>query len=273
MSLYPMDDDEQHFHPRGLTFTPDVAAARWIEQRLGKKFAHVEALVPRGFARYARLFHPAKDRYGARLRWADVAAQNGRTVHPLMAFERISIPAGGSAIEEAQWIEEPRVGSLDPDDVIALADCLGHFTGTSQRCFFAIWEGYGQFSPGACIAMFSASEVTPNVARPRLLIPPAAVLTAQRLVGVGRKYLLYSGPLSAIASFHANLWDSPNLWWPEDRNWCVATDIDLNSTYLGGSEDCIEALCSDSRFEVLPTVLDARVDFAADTVNIDTTER
>ena len=28
---------------------------------------------------------------------------------------------------------------------------------------------------------------------------------------------------------------SANLWWPADRAWCVVTDIDLMSTYVGGS--------------------------------------
>lgn len=85
-----MSDDEQHFHPPGLTFMLDISAARWVEQGLGQNFAHVAALIPRGFARYARLFHPARNQHGERVRWAEVATWNGRTVHPLMAFERIS---------------------------------------------------------------------------------------------------------------------------------------------------------------------------------------
>jgi hypothetical protein len=32
---------------------------------------------------------------------------------------------------------------------------------------------------------------------------------------------------------------SANLWWPADRAWCVVTDIDLMSTYVGGSHACI----------------------------------
>jgi hypothetical protein len=33
-----------------------------------------------------------------------------------------------------------------------------------------------------------------------------------------------------------------NLWWPADRAWCVVTDIDLVSTYVGGSSACIGEL-------------------------------
>jgi len=268
-----MSDDEQHFHPPGLTFLLDVSAAQWIEQGLGRRFAHVEALLPRGFARYARLFHPARNQHRERVLWAEVAAWNGRTVHPLMAFERISTAASGYGAGVAPSIEEPRQGSLDPGDVIALADFLTNFTGTPQRCFFAVWEGRGQFTPGATVIFrsFSESGAEPKVPlpEPQLLVPPAEVLIAERLRGVGRDYVLYAGALSAVTSFHVNLWDSPSIWWPEDRQWCIATDIDLDSTYVGGSEACIEALVGDARFEALPTTVDAPVYFAADTLNID----
>lgn len=272
-----MSDDEQHFHPPGLTFMLDISAARWVEQGLGQNFAHVAALIPRGFARYARLFHPARNQHGERVRWAEVAAWSGRTVHPLMAFERISAPATGYGAGVAPWVAEPNQGSLDSDDVIALADFLANFTDTPQRCFFAVWEGYGQFTPGATamVCSFSESGAEPKVPlpEPQFPVPPAEVLTAERLTGVGRDYVLYAGPLSAVTSFHVNLWDPPNIWWPEDRKWCVATDIDLDSTYMCASEACIEALANDARFEVLPTTLDAPVYLAADTLNIDEIER
>ncbi len=35
---------------------------------------------------------------------------------------------------------------------------------------------------------------------------------------------------------------TPNLWWPEDRAWFVATEIDLAWTYVGGREALIEQL-------------------------------
>lgn len=273
-----MSDDEQHFHPSGLTFMLDISAARWVEQGLGQDFAHVKALIPRGFARYARLFHPARNQHGEPVRWAEVAAWSGRTVHPLMAFERISNPSRGYGAGASPWNEDPCEGSLDSDDAIALAEFLANFTDTPQQCFFAVWEGYGQFTPGASVMLcsFSESGAEPEVPvpEPQVLLPPAEVLTAERLTGVGRDYVLYAGPLSVVTSFFVNFWhDSPNIWWPEDRKWCVATDIDLNSTYVGGSEACIEALVNDARFEVLATTLDAPVHLEADTLNIAEVER
>ena len=35
---------------------------------------------------------------------------------------------------------------------------------------------------------------------------------------------------------------SPNLSWPADRAWCVATEIDFDSTLVGGSSDLIQTV-------------------------------
>jgi len=44
----------------------------------------------------------------------------------------------------------------------------------------------------------------------------------------------------------------PNLWWPADRSWCVASDGDLAWTYIGGSAELARRLESEARIEVLP---------------------
>jgi hypothetical protein len=48
---------------------------------------------------------------------------------------------------------------------------------------------------------------------------------------------------------------SPNLWWPADRVWCVASDIDLPSTYLGGTRALVEEVPGDDRLEAVPARL------------------
>jgi hypothetical protein len=61
---------------------------------------------------------------------------------------------------------------------------------------------------------------------------------------------------------------SPSLFWPEDRAWCVATEIDLDSTYVGGSPQLIEALLNDPRFEAWPAQLEDPIDSGGDDVNL-----
>jgi len=69
------------------------------------------------------------------------------------------------------------------------------------------------------------------------------------------------------------MWQSPNLCWPDDRAWCVATEIDLPETYVAGSEDCIERIQADDQLEAMRMGADARVDIDADTLNPPAAER
>jgi hypothetical protein len=75
--------------------------------------------------------------------------------------------------------------------------------------------------------------------------------------------LLLRGPIDAIPSFG----QSPNIWWPDDHSWCVATEIDLDSTYVGGTEGCINRIMTDPGLESFPAQLEDRVDLGADELN------
>jgi hypothetical protein len=35
---------------------------------------------------------------------------------------------------------------------------------------------------------------------------------------------------------------SPSLLWPQDHSWCLATEIDFDSTLVAGSADLVEAV-------------------------------
>ena len=236
--------------PDGLEFCGDVSPGRWVEESLSG-FARVHSLLPRGFPAYARVFHPAYlgDAEDQPVRWSTVASWTGRTAHPLMQFSRI---AGLSEdindyYRDPPWGSRPQFGSIPEEECRTLMNILPGFTATPERCFFGLWEGYGNIDDR--------------------LYPPEA-----RVKGRGRDYLLFQGPLEAVSSFLDRggfpFWgDSPNIWWPEDRTWCVATDIDLYDTYVGGSVECIRALLEHPDLEALPTSLDARLDVGGDTLN------
>ena len=246
--------------PSELTLLLDVAAGRWVEESLGSRFAHVEALLPRGYAAYARLFHPAMTQDDQQVRWSTVAEWSGKIHHRLMSFEGISVPKPGYGSTDRPWADDPWKGRMEPEDIVALSRFLSDFTSTPEQYFFAVWDGYGSFSVGGSALM------TPSGGIP--LLPPMGVEKAQRIKGVAREYLLYSGPPTFIDFLDFSGLDGPNIWWPADRSWCVSTDIDLDSTYVGGSEECIERLLSHPSLEVLRTTSDAPVYMAADTVNL-----
>ena len=79
----------EHRQPRPA---PSADAAQWIEPRLSTTFGAVGTTIPTGFPAYARILHPV-DPGGTPIRWSAVAEHNGRTMHALAQYERISTPA------------------------------------------------------------------------------------------------------------------------------------------------------------------------------------
>ena len=60
---------------------------------------------------------------------------------------------------------------------------------------------------------------------------------------------------------------SAALWWPADRAWCVATDVDLVSSYVAGSAACIAEVLATPGLEAVPAAPGDAITYDADTVN------
>lgn len=68
-----------------------------------------------------------------------------------------------------------------------------------------------------------------------------AEVNAPRVKLPDRGYFLLEGPLDAATDLGWNVGDaffpqSPNLFWPQDHGWCVASEIDLFCTLVAGSQ-------------------------------------
>jgi hypothetical protein len=247
-----------------IDWSADITESDWVVGRLHEAGeVGVGSLVPRGFESYARVLHPARDGQ-VPVRWRDVAALTGRALHPLADFADIA----QSADRKAAWTGRNPCSSLSHDDVTALIDIAGKATATPDSCWFCLWEGYGWLyeddnlpaSATLLKVLASASPLKVRWARreqrqPRSLLIPPEALSYPRVHGpCGREYLLYQGPISTASVLSAESWpwkQTPNLWWPAGREWCVATEIDLYSTYIGGSEELIAAVLDDQRLEAL----------------------
>ncbi len=261
LSSSQYDPSEYSVHPPNLTFLTDVSPGRWVEESFPFAFASVSALVPGGYAAYARLLHPAWDALFEPVRWSTVAGWSGRVYHPRMAFEGISSPASGHGMGSPPWHEDPNHGSLDEEVMVELLPLLAQFTGAPDQCYFGVWEGYGQYSGGTTLLTSDESG--------RPLPPPRDVGRARRIRGCGRNYLLYTGELKDITGLYTNFRSKPpNIWWPADRAWFVATDIDLDSTYIGAGQECIDALLRHPALEAVPAEYRASVAMTADTINL-----
>ena len=88
-----------------------------------------------------------------------------------------------------------------------------------------------------------------------------------------RTYHLFAGPVDAalrIGHWSTRDWfipRPPNLFWPDDRAWCVATEIDFDSTLVGGPARLIDDILEHEAFEAWPVEPSDSLAFDGDTVN------
>jgi hypothetical protein len=206
----------------------------------------VTSIVPAGYEAYARILHPAETPvHGAKLvRWREVSAWSGLPLRSDSQFYAIALPMIAPALPAPWRGQGPSKGALYPPDAAALAELLRPHTSTPEQCWFGIWDGYGWESIHRLTSHEEGSTVLPDPI-------PAPVRYGPRVRLPNRDYLLYSGSVeSAMESVAlADMGQTPNLWWPEDRSWFVASEIDLAWSYVGGSHTLIEMLVSNDRIE------------------------
>jgi len=243
-----------------LQLTDGASAGAWIEPGLGGEFGAVTLQVPKGFEAYARIFHPAHDREWNPVTWAEVAEFCGTATHPEMQWHAIVGLPRYEDLENSRWPgQEPNTGEMDIPTLDALCKVLASQTEDATHCFFGLctiqrWED-----------AFSRDELRGY----RLLKLPR-----------GRDHIVLEGPLSAVdqivdersgvifsftsASVRAGskppseeeiaepLKPSrglPNLIWPADHSWLVASEVDFDSTLVGGSAALIEVIVASSALE------------------------
>jgi hypothetical protein len=246
-----------------LTASDEVEAADWIRDRLHPFAQDVGSVVPPGFDAYARIFHPAwrrSDGDQTEVRWSEVAASSGRTMHAEMQFHSIAAPLPGYQTGPVPWDSEPRLGVLPRHQTNALIGLLAKHTSTPDRCWFCLWEGYGYLTGGRAVAYLWAGE--PGATRPPPP-PPPPKLKKSRVRIPARDYLLFTGAVAQGEGWD----DGPNLWWPDDRSWCVASEIDLPYTYVGGSTKLIEDILADPPLEALAATTAQGITAFSDKVN------
>ena len=229
----------------GRSVALDTTAGDWLAEALHRApLDTVGSLVPAGFAAVARVFHPAVRYVGdddVEVPWASVAAANGTTAHPLMQWGSVtgSMEYFENDDQSPLWHGAPARGHLPSPVAERLVQVLTRWTTTADVCWFAVAEG------GAVITDH------PTLSLPRC------------------EYWLVNGPIElAAANMAAEPFEqSANLWWPADRAWCVATDVDLVSSYVAGSAACIAEVLARPDLEALPAEFKQRVSWDADQVN------
>ena len=269
----PADENTDAAGPRvsdpELRALDDASAGAWIAPSLTGEFGAVTLAVPSGYEAYVRIFHPAQDGRGGVRRWSEIAHETGRHAHRLMQWHAIvgsSDPLNFMGSLCAEW--EPERGNLDQASLAALCDLLAAHTANPEDCCFCMWEGWGELHHEKRIGKHAwqtvagvSQQVQDALDRPRLRLP-------------GRDYLLLAGSLRGalrLESWIGSSWRrprSPNLFWPEDRAWCVASEIDFDSTLVGGAAGLVQAIVESAELEAWAVEPDDSLADDADEINV-----
>lgn len=224
-----------------MQITDDVDRASWLGPRMYRLrcWARVGSIARYGFEAYARILHPQPTGAGTweQRRWADVAATAGKVMHPLVQWERLlghDEPRGGTS----------DVGYLDPQVLAALAPLLGRATMTPGDALAAYWVGgTGQTLTGRSATIARYDYVLTQTDTAELAEPGWGLRLGFRID------------------------DPPQLLWPEDHAWVLATEIGWDSTIVAGSRTLIDAILTDGRFEAYPVDEDSDLSWNGDTIN------
>lgn len=215
-----------------LRHEPDVGKADWFVSS-DAPWIQLCSLGPNGFEAYCRLFHPLHE------------------------------GADENDPDELLNVE----GDLDRRHLDRLIAILSLHTNTPGDCYFGLWDGFGDIhgSPSVGFLRTRGHDPPPE-------IPPAfpqEVLAGPRVVIPDRTYLLFRGPLGEAGEWGAadlapgrpRPINSPNLIWPGDRAWFVASEIDLPWTGVAGRSALVDKLLADTTLDAEPVSLDSEVPY------------
>lgn len=171
--------------------------------------------IPPLYDAYVRIFHPLRDASGQSVTWAQVACRLGQEAHRQMQWHALVGSSGPASLAGSRWLgSRPALGELPAKQFKTLSAILKQHTDSPLDCYFGLSTIHAEIDPA-----------------------PAG---HQLLRLLNREFVVYSGPLREAAS--ESLAVAPNMIWPSDNRWLVASEYDFDSTLVGGSEDLIRAL-------------------------------
>jgi len=244
------DWEDERMWTDTVSIVEDLLPADWLTSRLTGRPGTVRGTVPHGYAAYARLLHPVEfyDGHTQPATWAQVAETTGGHVHDTVQWHSLIGSDDPWTRNTEAWPDgAPPQGNLALPSLLALCEVLARHTTAPEDCYFAMWSGWGQLSGSRAWVHMTSDSSSPGV-------EPSPLLTAREKAAPqvhlpGRDYYLLRGPLSAVTALaqydgRDQVWStqSPNLFWPADHAWCAGTEIDFDSTLVGGTTETIEAV-------------------------------
>lgn len=218
--------------------------------------------------------HPVLEE--ATWRWATVAARLGGTMHPLVRWADLTGIEDESDVSfpDGWRVSPPEEGWFDPTTLAALSDHLAAATTTPEDLVAGVWDGWGDINGGSTLAMGWQGDGEPSPAERAAAVAElerrvaehraaqealVRSLAGPRFAWPARDLILFGLRSSELADptwlqrtsigDHRELGHTPQMLWPEDHAWAMASEIDWDSTLLGGSRGLVDAVLADDRFE------------------------
>jgi hypothetical protein len=252
-----------------LRISDDVSAAAWIAPRLGGDFGAVGRTLPRGYPAYVRICHPAGGRDGDLVGWSEVARLTGRRAYSLMQWHALVGSPDAVNMTGSLWPgSNPQRGSLAPEALGPLCGLLGEHTAAADDCLFCLWDGYGWMDHVPTPGRAEHADAVGGNEDLRAPVLPVDALGRRRVELPHRGYVLLAGALPAALEIRWGPFrQSPNLFWPADRAWCAASELDFDSTLVGGTAELIESILETPALDAWPIQADSSLAVDADRIN------
>lgn len=234
-----------------------------------------------------------------RVSWSEVAEAFGTTMHAMAqwhAVTRAADPYQRALGADGAEYTGGEQGFLEPELLAAIVQTAVEHTSTPRAGFAAVWAGWGDLvgalrpidaatrgeSPhesflGRIRRSMMNNPYGKEVWQPGIVADDAS--RGPRFELPQREYVLFSASpwVFTYPTWQESvLWQDPHhtshthgpaLLWPADQAWIVVSEIDWDSTVVGGSAELIAALVADSRLEAWELAAEADLTADADAIN------
>lgn len=288
----------------------EVSRGQWIVDRAGS-WATVGGVAGDGFEAYARILHPVEARredltvtieWGQHpvveksvWTWSMIAERTGRIMHPLVQSRRLTNNEQLMDFDDGWRLHQIPEGWFDPRLLSLLTTHLT--TSTPDDIVIAIWNGWALPNQMQAYAQISSDPVRDSdaerwqreFARSHQEALAAvssdfreAVRSGPHLEFPNRDFVLLQTSLAELGDPDWGIgagigWTggdrdpSPQMVWPEDHAWVVASEIDWDSTIVAGSRSVVDAILFDAALEVFEVNATDDLTWDGDLINPDRT--
>jgi hypothetical protein len=220
--------------------------ASWIKASLPRGLGPVVTeQVPSCYSSFVRIFHPAFDQQGHLIRWSRVAAEYGKVVHPEMQWNSISTDARSGGCSGLRWDgAKPSIAGMSFSLWASVSRILMQNTLSVDTFYYGLSTIHSDVAD-------SFQDAVPFVFGDRAFVICRLSRTELECEADREKASLLP----------------PNILWPADKSWYLASEYDFDSTLIGGSEAIVRSMMSNAALEALEIGPEASLAADADRLN------